>query len=207
MATSNGPDLSPIRASPPPRHQRSNSGAYYEDVDPRFASDPEPVPSMSHAESDRQSGLPNSLLPGGQGQVMHRASPQPLAIADGNIGGARGLERDESYENIAEGARSPAGSDASHFTSVSQRGVNPNWRPGPPAGLAGSQLGNGVATQRRNERNDMILGANPDFSIPGMGAPRGGPSAAFRGRGGPMGMRPGAGPAGLTPQGRYPTDV
>ncbi|KAG9809630.1 hypothetical protein KCU98_g21791, partial [Aureobasidium melanogenum] len=102
------------------------------------------------------------------------------------------LERDSSYENI-EGALSPAMSDTSNFTSVSQRGVNPNWRPPPGYGPGSST---GLPQQRRNEQNDMILGQNPDFMLPGMrGAVRGG-----RGRGMP---RPN--PTGLTPPGRYPS--
>lgn len=216
MATMNGP-RSPIHASPlpSPRHHRSGSDAYYEDVDPRFAQDPDPVPTITYdsGSPSRHSAVPNSLLPGSQAHLgaddLHSTGA-----------GSATLDRDSSYENIAEGARSPAGSDASHFTSISQRGVNPNWRPGPAGpGGPGSAYGaggngTGVATQRRNERNDMILGGNPDFSIPGMAAPRGGYRGAPQYRGGRGGappnmggMRAGPGIGGLTPQGRYPTDI
>jgi len=201
----NGPEISSVTI-PTPRHHRTGSDSYYEDVEPRFASDPDPIPTISHTAGSHVSLLPNSLMPGGPGLgVPHRTSPQHLAVDDGHSAGAASVEGDSSYENIAEGQRSPAGSDVSHFTSVSQRGVNPNWRPGPQSGPGMSGMGhnNGVATQRRNERNDMLLGANPDFSIPGMGPPRG----VGRGRAAPMGMRPAPGPGGLTPQGRYPTDL
>lgn len=200
--TTNGGDLSPIPASPGSRHRRTGSDVYYEDVDPRFAVDPEPMPTIgaAHASPPRLSILPNSLTPGPQGPM----GPQYLTVDDGHAHGASSVDQDSTYD-IAEGARSPAGSDVSHFTSVSQRGVNPNWRP--PMGMGGPGYGPGSAIgQRRNERSDMILGANPDFSIPGMGPPtRGG--LGPRGRGAPMNLRSSPGVGGLTPQGRYPTDL
>lgn len=69
-------------------------------------------------------------------------------------------------EPIPDGARSPGeGSEASHFTSVSQRGINPNWMPPPGMGRGGmSQVSSASAVQRRKE--DVILNANPDFSLP-----------------------------------------
>lgn len=105
-------------------------------------------------------------------------------------------------EAIPDGARSPGeGSEASHFTSVSQRGINPNWMPPPGMGRGGmTQVSSASAVQRRKE--DVILTANPDFSLPTMPGQRG------RGRGGagPATMT-GRGPMGgmgLTPAGRYP---
>lgn len=163
-----------------------------------------------------------------QSGPIRQASPGHLHPTLNNMGHNHdALDRDSSYENIAEGARSPAGSDVSHFTSVSQRGVNPNWRPppgygGPPMGGAGPgpmMMGGGgggqqgPAPRRGPERNDMILGANPDFSIPGMGPARGPMSGNRGGRGGPGMMasgpmgRPGPGAGGLTPMGRYPSDM
>ncbi|KAK1255979.1 hypothetical protein MKX07_008238 [Trichoderma sp. CBMAI-0711] len=63
------------------------------------------------------------------------------------------------YEDIrgpASGTRSPAESEHSNFTSISQRGINPQWSPQPPV------------PQRRpvQQRHDMILD-NPDFKLPG----------------------------------------
>lgn len=178
------PPLSPVAASPTSR-ARAGSDSYYEDVDPRFA------------EPSVVGELPTSLTPGPQQSAMRPPPPRllhpnPNADYNGSNGSAPSLERDSSYENLPEGALSPAMSEGSNFTSVSQRGVNPNWRP-PPG------YGNGPPpAQRRNERNDMILGANPDFVVPGMRGGRGG-----RGRGG---MMRGA-PNGLTPPGRYPSEM
>ncbi|KAK5742391.1 regulator of ime2 [Elasticomyces elasticus] len=115
---------------------------------------------------------------------------------------------ESSNENLPTGARSPGeGSEASHFTSVSQRPVNPNWRPqGPPSayGGPGSAMGQTTASAAQRRREDVILNANPDFSLPGMAPSRG----RGRGRGG-MGRMgsPTAVNAGLTPMGRYPTDI
>ncbi|KAI7293514.1 hypothetical protein KC352_g1601, partial [Hortaea werneckii] len=129
--------------------------------------------------------------------------------------------RDHSYENLPSGARSPAeASDTSHFTSISQRPVNPNWRPSPPSvgggtgppsmygphhqgmmGPAGGRPGYGgngnpgpgstaSAVQRRKE--DAILTANPDFTLPGLGpSARSGPRGGFRGGRNPAGARGG----------------
>ncbi|KAK4609476.1 pH-response regulator protein palI/prr-5 [Fulvia fulva] len=230
--------LSPVPASPTgrsargshsPRHNRAGSEAYYEDVDPRFAE--EQNPSAFHAMSPaddmaphnavRDSGIPNALTPG-PGQAVHyqgnqHLSPEAYAtnaadhgISSSSVEGRLPLNDSAGHlEPIPDGARSPGeGSEASNFTSVSQRGINPNWRPGPPGGYAGSNLGpNGSsasAVQRRRE--DTILSANPDFSIPGVGlGGRGG--GRGRGRGGTNALPPSALGGGLTPAGRYPTDI
>lgn len=115
---------------------------------------------------------------------------------------------DHAYDTLPAGARSPGeGSEASHFTSISQRPVNPNWRPGygpapPGSGPGGAGMSSASAVQRR--RDDLVLNANPDFALPGMapGGRRGGP---MRGPRGGAGM--GAGSLGLTPGGRYPTEL
>ena len=105
------------------------------------------------------------------------------------------LAEQSSYEDIQEGARSPAASDISHFTSVSQRGVNPNWRPGPNDMMQ-------LPRRPVQQQQDVLLDSNPDFNIPGA-APRG----PIRGRGG--GIRGGRLPApmpsyGVDNGGRYP---
>lgn len=117
-----------------------------------------------------------------------------------------------SQEDLPEGARSPGqgserASEASHFTSISQRPVNPNWRPGPGmgGGPGGAGMSSASAAQRRRE--DVLLAGNPDFTIPGVGrGGRGGAMGAMRGgRGGARGSVPPS--VGLTPGGRYPTDI
>ena len=129
-----------------------------------------------------------------------------------------GTPNGSSQEDLPEGARSPGqgserASEASHFTSISQRPVNPNWRPGPLGSMMGSGPGgagmsSASAAQRRRE--DVLLSGNPDFSLP-PGVARGGRGGggvrgAMRGgRGAPRGSVPPA--VGLTPGGRYPTDI
>jgi len=223
-----------------PRHARAGSEPYYEDVDPRFASnephmdsgahpgalmpgantayrmpsptttttqDPQPIPrspptiNYHSPESPSRSGFggvvgsgaPLNSMPGNT-DVHDHSTPDLVNRAGSSA------EAASSYETLPTGMRSPTGSDTSHFTSVSQRGINPNWRPPQSGGFLGP--GNAVgapstasAVQRRRE--DVILNANPDFSLPGLRGGRGG-----RGRGGPT--RGALGPSGLTPPGRYP---
>ena len=126
-----------------PSHRRYNSGDnYYEDVDPRFV-DPAPAPQPN-------SPMPTSLMPG------HYPN-----FDNGNSH----LEPSSSYESIQDGARSPAASDNSNYTSISQRGINPSWRP--PPGL-GRGMGMGGVPNRRpvQQQRDMLL-TNPDFELPG----------------------------------------
>lgn len=133
-ANSPGPPQTygPPESNPPARFPRTSTGSnYYEDVDPRFADQEEA------ASGDAR--LPSALLPGPVGE------PQLT----------------ESLEDLPEGARSPAVSETSQFTSISERPVNPRWRP-PPA----------PAQQRTN----VLLENNPDFEL-----------RPPRGRGGAMG--------------------
>jgi hypothetical protein len=161
------PNQPPIElpSSTSPNRRRVNSGDnYYEDVDPRFAdSDPNSVALPS------SNALPAALTPGGG--------------APGGNPNVAYLQPSNSYDDIQEGSRSPAASEASHFTSVSQRGVNPNWRP-PPGSMP-------MRKPVQRDR-DVILENNPDFELPGA-----------RGRGGRGGRAPGQIP-GMTGPGRYP---
>ncbi|RYO03335.1 hypothetical protein AA0119_g4718 [Alternaria tenuissima] len=198
--------LSPIQDSPvempaqlsqlggPNRPERSSD--YYEDVDPRFA---EP------AQAQAPPPLPSSLMPGGF------APPNPNFLSTTNSSDTN-LPRNSSYDDLPEGARSPAASEASHFTSVSQRPVNPNWRP--EMGAAAGQFAPFPGPRRPMRQEDVILeanAANPDFMIPGAGRGRGrgrGGPGGGRGRGGGGMMIPpatmmGPGP-GLSNQSRYP---
>lgn len=90
------------------------------------------------------------------------------------------------YEDAhaASGSRSPAESERSTFTSISQRGVNPRWNPPPP--MPGQGLYPPPQQRRpQQQRQDMLLD-NPDFQMPGGG----GRAPASRGAGG--GMIPGS---------------
>ncbi|EXJ95277.1 hypothetical protein A1O1_00397 [Capronia coronata CBS 617.96] len=183
------------------RRPRVNSGgseAYYEDVNPRFAADPEPMPPMPvMPPNSDQAHVPPLLTPG---QAGHQ---RPDSLGP--------LPQTNSYEDLP-GARSPAESETSNFTSVSQRGVNPNWRPG-----AGGEFGSfGPPSRRRDQqmKRDVLLEGNPDFELPGMNLPAR-PIGRGRGGGGP-GMRgggmtmlgtsriPPASAVGAGADGRYP---
>ena len=111
--------LSQVGGFPAPMHNHSNSversSDYYEDVDPKFAEPARHNPPP----------MPSSLMPGGYNPNPNSlGTPErPPRLADPN------LPRTSSYDDLPDGSRSPAASEASHFTSVSQRPVNPAWRP------------------------------------------------------------------------------
>ncbi|CAK7562892.1 MAG: regulator of ime2 [Sporothrix epigloea] len=98
------------------------------------------------------------------------------------------------YEDIPQGSRSPAESERSTFTSISQRGVNPRWNP-PPPNMMPSYGGQGHAVSRRPVRdaNETLLSSNPDFSLPSGSRRPGGPPRPNNGNpGGSSGMIPGS---------------
>lgn len=130
-----------------PSHQHTTSEVitYYEDVDPRFA-DPVPMnPSQHNTPTMDQAGpLPSALIPG-YGAAQNRE----LLLAQ---------DRGDTH--------SPAHSDNSNFTSISQRGINPDWQP--PPGLLGPRgPGPRSMAPRSSQRNEEILASNPDFMLPG----------------------------------------
>ncbi|KAH9883649.1 pali-domain-containing protein [Xylariomycetidae sp. FL2044] len=91
------------------------------------------------------------------------------------------------YEDVhnAPGSRSPAISERSGFTSISQRGVNPRWNPPP-----GQGYGQQMPPRRPVGRNEVnVLNSNPDFQLP---ASRGGSASPARG------------PGSMVPNGAYP---
>lgn len=189
--------LSPIQASPtenhaqlartsPLSHRRKTSSDYYEDVDPRF--------DTSHPPPEPNPAVPASLVPGyGPGSAQPRAQP-PNDNSGGFLSADGPVDPSSSNEDVNDGSRSPAASEASHYTSISQRGVNPQWRGG-HGGYGGPPM---------PRRNDMMLEGNPDFMVPG-GA-RGGRGGMRGGRGGLDGREPGViGTAGVgSGAGRYP---
>jgi hypothetical protein len=161
--------------STPSRPHRVNSGGsdiYYEDVDPRFAAEAELPPPLPNQQS-----LPPALAAGPQQQRgYHDESPDSLQIQPPPL--------TNSYEDLP-GARSPAESETSNFTSVSQRGVNPNWRPG-----YGGEFNQFGPPRRQSNTQARILDANPDFQLPGTGPPGRRPPPRGRGGFGPT-MAPG----------------
>ncbi|KAI1760210.1 pali-domain-containing protein [Hypoxylon sp. FL1150] len=90
----------------------------------------------------------------------------------------------QNYDDVPPQPRSPAISEQSAFTSVSQRGINPRWNPPPRQGY--NQLMPPRKPVGRNEVN--VLNSNPDFQLP---SSRGGPS-------------PGRGGGGMIPGSAYP---
>lgn len=143
-------------------HARTNSDNYYEDVDPRFV---EPN-AQAH---------PPALAPGyGNNNAGGNFALQPVG----------GLDGQRSYEDLQSGSRSPAESDRSNFTSVSQRGINPRWN-APPGGYGQQPMPRRPVNQAPPQRD--VLNSNPDFQLPGGG--RGGRGG---GRGGRGGMIPGS---------------
>ena len=175
------------------RPHRVNSGGsdiYYEDVDPRFAEHPEPLPQQP------QPMIPQLLHPGGT--TYHDISPGSSGLQPHALTG--------SYEDLP-GARSPAESETSNFTSVSQRGVNPNWRPG-FGGEFNSLAPRKPVPQQTSMRRDVLLAGNPDFEIPGMGPPgrraRGGMRGGGMASAGRMPPASGIAGIGLGPEGPYP---
>lgn len=145
-------------------NKRASADNYYEDVDPRFA---EPAAASNLSPNS----APNYARVNNPNQNLRPIQPPPM-----------GLDGSSSYEDLHAGQRSPAESDRSNFTSVSQRGVNPRWNDG------------GYAPMPRRpvpQQNDILLNSNPDFMLPG-----------GRGRGFPRGGRGGA---GTVPSSAYPT--
>ncbi|KAL8842073.1 MAG: hypothetical protein Q9170_000676 [Blastenia crenularia] len=181
-----------------PGHNRYNSADnYYEDVDPRFAE-----PASSHPPIHSNAPLPSALTAGLQSQP-----PQQGVIENVNDHNNTYLKPSNSYDSIPEnthdsGARSPAVSDGSNYTSISQRGINPQWRPPPdPAmGMGGVPNRKPIGQQQRGP--DMLLNSNPDFELPIQGGRAGGGRlrAASKGPREP-GMIPGMEPGGGV---RYP---
>jgi hypothetical protein len=151
--------------------------SYYEDVDPRYDDTPE---EEIDAPNVYTAPLQQSRRP------IHRSDvgEEPVSTSpirrnfssnslDGPSRGAAPVNNDEEYRS---GPRSPAASTSSHFTSVSQRGINPRWQPQPPPqfiGVGGGGGGGGggdtmMYPRRNRPRNDQMnfLTGNPDFELP-----------------------------------------
>lgn len=159
-----------------PTHKRGDSNDnYYEDVDPRFA-DPTPaqisppsVPAIQIPGNSLENHDPNSHL-----------QPNPLSNLDGN-------NSYNSLEELQSGQRSPAESERSNFTSVSQRGINPRWNGG-ASGYGRPPMPNRRVAPRRE---DVLLNDNPNFALP-MGRGGRGPPRVMRGGMIPNSAYPGA---------------
>ena len=146
--------------------RQKSSDNYYEDVDPRFASPSPPLPTLDTRhqtqftqQTQANGAMPSSLMPG-----LPNTS-HPTIEHNGEI-----IDPASSYEDILDGQRSP-GSDHSNMTSISQRGVNPNWQPGEQQGRLGVP-----GRQPAQQQRDMVLDSDPEYGVPsrngGMGPVR-----------------------------------
>ncbi|KAL8645491.1 MAG: hypothetical protein Q9210_006677, partial [Variospora velana] len=185
-----------------PGHNRYNSAdTYVEDVDPRFAEPTEPHLPQTQSSAPLPSALTAGLHPQHSQQgIMEKAKDSHHSNAY--------LQPSHSYDSFPDnthdaGSRSPAISDGSNYTSISQRGINPAWQP--PANHA---MGAGGVPNRKpmGQQREVLLASNPDFELPIQGSrpgtAGGRPRDASRGQRQP-GMIPGmeAGHAvPLTPQ-------
>lgn len=196
-STSRTPQIPQLTSTPPnsntatqiPGHARYNSADnYYEDVDPRFAEPTEPHPLQTQSSAPLPSALTAGLQPQPpqQGVIEHAIESHHNAY----------LQPSNSYDSIPEsthdtGSRSPAVSDGSNYTSISQRGINPAWQPPPDR-----SIGMGGVPNRKpmGQQRDVLLASNPDFKLPIQGSQPGTaggrPRAASRGQWQP-GMIPG----------------
>jgi len=188
----------------------TSSDAYYEDVPPRFL-EPHPLPLPTQPPPTQPlpnpPSLPSSLIPGTGAAHLHPSQhPGVILRRDAHSSSSVYADRDRDRD---QRRGSPAQSDGSNFTSVSQRGVNPQYLQGgggggggggsqfpqqsvgPSAWLGGGGGGGGGASSSvysagprgaaRQREQESLLSGNPDFSIPGMGGGRGGVGGGGRG--------------------------
>lgn len=136
---------------PAPSRAQVSSDNYYEDVDPRFT------------EQAPQQNIPTVLIPGGQKDDPYAPESQPPL-----------LQTATSYDSVQDGPLS----EASNFTSISERGVNPQWQAEHQGYGIGGVPNRGPPPQ---QQRDFLLANNPDFEIPvgrgGRGPGRGGRGA------------------------------
>ena len=83
------------------------------------------------------------------------------------------LQTTASYDSVQDGAAS----ESSNFTSISERGVNPQWQAEHQGFGMGGIPNRGPPPQ---QQRDFLLANNPDFELP---AGRGGRGAGRGGRG------------------------
>ena len=152
-------------------HRRNQSSAdnYYEDVDPRFAPEPlntERQTQLTQHTRSSSNTVPQALMPG-ISKVDDRQH-QPVRPTIETVD-----PMDNSYDSFRDsqqdGLISPAASDNSNMTSISQRGVNPNWRPQDGQRFQGPGQPNlGVPGRKPvQQQSEMVLNSNPDFELPG----------------------------------------
>ncbi|KAL5002434.1 SUR7/PalI family-domain-containing protein [Aspergillus recurvatus] len=93
-----------------------------------YYEDEDPVYTSRNESAVGNSGVPSALTPGHSGEQKLK-------------------------ENEVERPGSPAASEVSHFTSISERPINPRWRPPP------------MPAQAAQQKRDVLLENNPDFDL------------------------------------------
>ncbi|KAK7204132.1 SUR7/PalI family-domain-containing protein [Myxozyma melibiosi] len=150
--------------------------------------------SQQQQQQQQRRGQPRVAM-GGAPPVSPGGGPQPQPYASRPMYPPE-FAQPSSY--VPAPPHSPDGSISSQFTSVSQRGVNPRYYTGGPTAPPKMQqslqplppqTGGALtaAQQAKRDRTEMMLRANPDFTIEGIaptrrGAARGIPQAATMGR-------------------------
>ncbi|KAL3475078.1 SUR7/PalI family-domain-containing protein [Aspergillus californicus] len=118
----------PYQANPP--HQPSHARSPSGSM---YYEDVDPVYTSQNEAAVGNPRLPSVLTPGNSGEQKLKG-------------------------NAVERPSSPAASEVSHFTSISERPVNPNWHPPP------------MPAQAVQQKRDVLLENNPDFDLrAGMG--------------------------------------
>ncbi|TQS36896.1 hypothetical protein Golomagni_02645 [Golovinomyces magnicellulatus] len=171
----------PVAETPPPLPMGSNGPLFNELSNYREAS-PRNIPQRPWSPSASSSNYESSLqYSKSQSATPAPFAPQPIKIIPGFQTGIP-LEKDADLDYFNAGPRSPADSEMSSFTSISQRDVNPKWKAEnnnePPRKAMFHER------TEMKQQHDILFQANPDFTIPvgrgGRGMPRG--SAVPRGR-------------------------
>ncbi|EEP81236.1 predicted protein [Uncinocarpus reesii 1704] len=133
LPTEQIPPISPLGPNTQPRDMTRSPPALRPHPPSSYYEDLEPrfaLPITGVESTD----VPSALVPGSSGEPLTRSS----------------------YDDFPVGPRSPAASETSHFTSISQRGINPKWRP-PESETPKAKL---------QQRQDVLLNSNPDFALP-----------------------------------------
>lgn len=119
-------------------------------------------------------GSAGTIQPPGETSYVEDIDPrfaEPPVVAPVSRPTPPTIETDHPYDSIPEGALSPAISEHSTFTSISQRGVNPRW---PGNQLPAAPQYQGVPPRRpvqQPQLNNILLDNNPDFQLPGARGP------------------------------------
>jgi hypothetical protein len=190
----------PLNASP----SAANAVLSYNSTTPMSA---HPALALSPTSANQNaSTTPTSAHPGfgATPTSAHANNSYPIPRPESRNGGLSPLQPieqslDGTYEDPHAGNRSPAESDRSNFTSISQRGINPQWNPSLSPSGAPHGPRRPAPSAVASQRNELLLSSNPDFELPGAGA---GKNRQPRGRKFSLGT-PAHSPMGTVPRSAY----